>query len=455
MTKKYWGPVIVAMSLTLLAQLETHAQENSESSVNQFDVVPSYSQAFKENVAAAVAEHPRVFAAIAMRDEQRFQQNEARAGLYPQLEIGLTGRQRLADNFEDRFDNIDQRSLRDTAANVSITGRQLIYDGGSTKSKIASARHAFTAAHEEYSLEASTVALAAVEAHYHVLMQRLRRTYQQENVTRHREILDMVNIRFESGRGPNRDVTLMQSRLAIAETQQSRAQMDLEEATSYYMEVYSFAPENLERPILSYEFPKSENEALETGFLYNPMLVMASSQALSSKEYMNSIRAERMPSVSLELAATKYDLERVNRDYDVTGRLIVNYSLYNGGARSARISRSLKSYERSRHAEDNVHREVNREIKVSFQSMESHKRQVVTLEKARTASMINRDQTKEQFEVTGGSLFSLLEAEKEHHNAKEQHLRGMMDSDLSRYRLLGSMGTLLPALNIILQKDSE
>lgn len=454
MFRKYWGSCFVALSMTLLAQPEIQAQENTEVD-GQFDGVPSYTQTFKENVGIAVTEHPRTAAAIAMRDERRFQQNEARAGLFPQIEVGLTGRHRLADNFEDRFDNITQRSLRDTAANVSLTGRQLVYDGGSTSSKIASARHAFTAAHEEYSLEASSIALAAVEAHYYVLLQRLRRTYHQENVARHREILDMVGERFESGRGPNRDVTLMESRLAIAETEQSRAQMDLEEAMNYYMEIYSFAPENLKRPALSLDVPASENEALETGFLYNPLLVMASSQSLSSKEYMNSVRAERLPNVSVELAATKYDLERGNPDYDVTGRVVLNYALYNGGARSARISRSQKGYERSRHTEDNIHREVNREIKVAFQSVASHARQVVSLEKAMSASGINRDQTREQFEVTGGSLFNLLEAEKEHHNAKEQHLQGIIESDLSEYRLLHSMGTLLPALNILLTKDSQ
>lgn len=454
MIKKYWGSCFIAMSVTLLMQSEIQAQDATHV-YGQFDGMPAYTQTFKENVGIAVNEHPKTAAAIAMRDERRYEQNEARAALFPQIEVGLTGRHRIADNFEDRFDNITQRSLRDTAANVSLTGRQLVYDGGSTSSRIASARYAFTAAHEEYSLEASSVALAAVEAHYYVLLQRIRRTYHQENVGRHREILDMVVERFESGRGPNRDVTLMESRLAIAETEQSRAQMDLEEAMNFYFEVYSFAPENLKRPGLSLDIPATENEALETGFQYNPLLVMASSQSLSSKEYMNSVRAERLPSVSVELAATKYDLERGNPDYDVTGRLVLNYSLYNGGARSARISRSQKGYERSRYTEDNIHREVNRDIKVAFQSVNSHARQVVSLEKAMNASRINRDQTREQFEVTGGSLFNLLEAEKEHHNAKEQHLQGMIENDLSEYRLLHSMGTLLPALNILLKKDSE
>ena len=57
--------------------------------------------------------------------------------------------------------------------------------------------------------------------------------------------------------------------------------------------------------------------------------------------------------------------------------------------------------------------------------------------------------------MTGGSLFNLLEAEKEHHNAKEQHLRGVIDYDIAQFRLLDAMGTLLPTLNILIKKDSE
>jgi outer membrane protein, adhesin transport system len=448
MKKLNWGFGAVIMTTTMVQPLWSYAQDAGD-----FASTPSYSQTFKDNVQLAVSEHPRTSAALAMRDEQKYMENEARAALYPQIGVDLSGRHRLADNFEDRFDNINQRSLRDTAANVSLVGRQLLFDGGSTYSLISSARYAFTAAHEEYALESSAVTLGAVEAHYHVLFQRLRKDYHRENVMRHREILDMVQERFESGRGANQDVTLMESRLAIAETQSSRAEMDLEEATSRYEEAYNFSPVNLKRPEFSTNLPKSENEALEMGFQNSPLLVMASSRTMSSKEEVNAMKGERLPSLSLELAATKYDLERGNPDYDVTGRLILNYSLYNGGARSARISRTEKNFERSRHSEDNIHREVNRGIKVSFQSTQSQERQVLSLHKAMEASGINRDQTREQFEMTGGSLFSLLEAEKEHHSAREQYLSGMIEHDLSKYRLLDSMGTLLPALNVLLQEN--
>ncbi|MDG1021308.1 MAG: TolC family protein [Emcibacteraceae bacterium] len=444
--RQFFGTIII--SILISPVMVCQALESSD-----YSVVASYAQIFKENVQLAVSEHPRTSAALASREEQKYREDEARSALYPQIGVDLSGRHRLLNNFEDRFDNITQRSLRDTAANVSVVGRQLIYDGGSTYSRISSAKHAFTAAHEEYALEASAVALAAVEAHYYVLFQRMRKEYQAENVMRHREILDMVNQRFESGRGANQDVTLMESRLAIAETQSSRAELDLEEATSHYEEIYNFSPDNLKRPDFGVELPKSENEALEMGFQNSPLLVMASSRSLSSRDEVNAAKGERLPSLSVELAATKYDLERGTPDYDVTGRLLLNYSLYNGGARSARISRSQKNYERARHSEDNISREVNRGIKVSFQNMESQKRQLFSLEKAVSASRINRDQTREQFEVTGGSLFSLLEAEREHQSALEQHLSGLIETDLSVYRLLDSMGTLLPTLNVILERN--
>lgn len=445
----------IVISAIIIFQPQINAQENNITPDNNFDGKLAYTQIFKENIATAVAEHPRTAAARAMRDEQRYQEDEARAALYPQIGIDLNGRHRIVNNFEDRFDNITQRSLRDTAANVSLVGRQLLYDGGSTSSKIASARYAFSAANEEYGYESSAVALAAVEAHYYVLYERTRNEYHRENVARHREILEMVNERFKSGRGPNRDVTLMESRFASAETSAFRATMDLDEATSHYEEIYNFSPENIKHPEIGLKLPSDEIQALEIGFQNNRLLAAATSMSLSSKENMNAARSEQMPNVSLELAATKYDLERGNRDYDVTGRVLLNYSLYNGGARSARISRSAKNYEGARQNEENINREVNRSIKVAFQMAQSQVRQVISLEKAMTASRINRDQTREQFEVMGGSLFNLLEAEREHHSSREQYLGGTVEQALAEYRLLDVMGTLLPALNIILQKESE
>jgi len=391
--------------------LDSSGDSSGDGSV-QISSEPTYTQIFKENIRSAVDNNPRTASALAVRESFKFQQREAEAALYPTLDVGLSGRHRLLESFEDRFDNITERSRRQTSANVSITGRQLLYDGGETFSRINSARHAFGAAHGEYYLEASSVALVAIEAHYHVLFQRLRTGLHKKNVARHKQILGKMEVRFKSGRGTRLDVTLMEARLATSEADAIGAKRDLETSISEYEEIYGFFPGTLKRPEFSLNIPNNETEVLQQGLLSNPALSIATSRTMSAKENLSAEKQTRLPRLSMELTATKYDLERGNEDYDVTGRLVMNYNLYSGGARSARISRSLKNYQRTRHDEATVQREITRSIKVAYQNMKTQKNRVSALKKAKDAHKRNRDQFQIQFEATGGSLLSLLEAEK-------------------------------------------
>jgi len=452
---KSWGWGFCLLVGLNILPFEAQAQENSTNKAAAVETEVTYNQIFKDNIRAAVANHPRIAAVVAARDGQRFRQNEASAALYPQLEVGLSGRYRMADNFENRFDNINQRSQRDTSAQASLTGRQLLYDGGQTFSQIDSAKHAFSAAHEEYGLEASAVALLAIQSHYQVFFQSQRHILHRRNIERHRDLLNKVTLRFESGRGPSRDVALMEARLATAEAQASTVQKDMENAISRYEEIYGFLPHSLKQPEAILKIPQTMQEALETGFLNNRALSSAAARTLSLKEDLNASRAERLPHLTMEVAATKYDLDRGNDDYDVTGRLVMNYSLYNGGARSARISRSLKNYERERHQQARVKREVSRLIKTAYQDMQSQKRRIISLKKAQDANQRNRDQLKEQFEATGGSLFALLEAEKEYHQAQESYLGGNIENNIAQYQILDAMGILLSTLNIRLKKENQ
>lgn len=416
---------------------------------------PAYTQQFKENIQAAVENHPRTAAAIAQRDSYRFRQREARAGLYPTLDVGVSGRYRLAEDYELRADNITERSRRKQSARASLTGRQLLYDGGQTSSRIASAKHSFTAAHQEYDLTASQVALMAVEMHFQVTYQRDRQKLHGEIIADHKDMLGKVELRYKSGRGAQRDVALLQSRLALAEAEASSVRKNLEASLSQYEEIYGFAPETLKNPQIALNIPPTLGAALETGFQYSPSLSRASAMTQASKSGMAAEKADRLPHLSLELAATKYDLDRGNDDYDVTGQLVVNYNLYSGGATTARIARSLKDYDRARHQETETNRRVTREIKVAYQNISSHNDRVAALKRATDASLRNSQQLLEQFEATGGSLLSLLEAKKDYYQAREQYMASLVEKDILHYSLLDVMGTLNSTLNIRLNKAEE
>ncbi|MBT5185895.1 MAG: TolC family protein [Kordiimonadaceae bacterium] len=434
------------LAFTISLVLGASAQDN-------INTQPSYTVIFKEKVAQAVQNHPQASAAIAARDSEKFRQREARAGLYPTLDMDFSGRYRMSESFEDRFDNIVERSRRKSSAYASLIGRQLLYDSGQTSSRIDSAKHAFSAAHGEYSLTASAIALLAVEVHFDVLFQTERNQLHDRIISDHNEMLEKVKLRFESGRGLSRDVALLEARVALAEADRSYAKKDYFTMISEYEKVYGFKAENLQIPMLSHVLPKSMNEALEIGFVNSQSISVASAQSLSAKSSVNAEKADLLPHLSVELAATKYDVDRFNPDYDVTGRLVLNYNLYSGGATTARISRSMRDYDRARHQEDEARRQLDRDIKVAFQDMNLQQERVDALEKATSASKRNSDQLLVQFEATGGSLLSLLEAKKDYYSALEQHLSAVSEQNILSYRLLDVMGTLLQTLNVRLDTD--
>lgn len=434
-------------------QIKANADQKQSDPVYQS--VLAYTQIFKENIQAAVANHPGTAAAIALRNSFRYRQREAEAARYPTLDVGLSGRYRIVKNFEDRFDNITERSRRDTSANISLIGRKSLYDAGRTSSLVASAKHSFSAAQEEYGQTVSSIALIAVESHFQVFFQRMRQKMHQEIVTDHRRTLAKVRIRFESGRGPERDVALLESRLALAQADGLSARKNLEQTVSQYEEIYGFLPETIKRPEIISGIPDSLAGVMELGFQNNPSLSIAHSVVRASKSDMAAEKAELLPQLSLEFAATKYDLDQGNSDYDVTGRLTMNYNLYSGGATTARIARARTDYERARHDEIRTHRRVRREIKVAYQNIQPQDNRVLALKKATVASRRHSEQLLERFETTGGSLLSLLEARKDYYQAREQYMAALIEKDILRYRLLDAVGILNSKLNIRLNKASE
>ncbi len=133
----------------------------------------------------------------------------------------------------------------------------------------------------------------------------------------------------------------------------------------------------------------------------------------------------------------------------------MNYNLYDGGSRSARIAGLIKNYEKSRYEQDLAHRKASREIKVLYQALQSQEIQVKAYRNASQASKKNSELLLEQFEATGGSLLSLLESKKEYYQTQEKYILSMIEYDIAKYRLLDIMGTLNSTLNIKLSKVVE
>ncbi|MFC7050903.1 TolC family protein [Emcibacter nanhaiensis] len=438
---------VILSLLILLAAGAVQAEENVPETT-LFAPAPGYTASFKTLLQDVVENHPRIKSSLSYRNSVKDEEREEKAALYPQVDVGVDGRYRFLDNYDNTLENFDELNDPTTHVDAYVTVSQKVFDGGATFRKIDRARYAYAAAHADYEVQASEVVLTAIEAHYNYLVRGIIGRIREEALQRHRKILEFAQERFERGVGANRDVALARARLALAEQNLLANKIDFAEAAGLYEEIFGTPPANVKRPDIALSLPTSQEDALKLGLLNSPLLSSATSQVMASRASMESEEASRWPGLSLQVTGTRYDLDRDSNDYDVQARLQMNYALYTGGAQTARIKRSTNQYAQARANEETIHREFSRQLKVSWEKVENQKLRVMSQEKSVEANRLSRDLFQEQFETTGGSILSLLEAEDDYRNSLESYVQGLMDQELFQYQLLHDMGTLLSYLNL-------
>ncbi|RME68503.1 MAG: hypothetical protein D6782_01035 [Alphaproteobacteria bacterium] len=404
--------------------------------------------AFAARIGAAVNQHPAVLAAIAAQRAARQARREARAAFRPSLDLNLTGDGSIAREFEDDFDNIVERSRPRARANATLSGNQLLYDAGGTSARVEGAEARIGESEQAVLTAAVDVALAAVAAYHQVVESRALIMLGEEFAGRHRDILAQVEQRFREGVGARRDVARVEARLADAEARLSGFERSLAEAESRYLELFREAPPPLLLPAPVASAASSEDEAIALAVGNNPDVEAARYRAEAAAKDYRAERAGALPSVSLGIDATKFDLGEERTDFDIRGRVVMRYNLYTGGAQSARMAQALQRWRQTQHDEERARREVERDVTIAFRTRAVLARRVEVLERALRANADARAIYLEQFRVARGTLLDVLEAEDDYFNAAVVYLRGLIEAEMARFRLLAQTGELLDKLDI-------
>lgn len=447
-------PSVIAFTLGLVfGAPSAHAVDAGDLIARHLPRDPAFTVSFLESLRASVASHPRVLGADAAREEQSYRRREALGELYPQVSVDLDGRQRLASDFGDRFDNVVERSQPETSVDARLTARQHLFDGGGVRHRVRSARDAVSAAQASLMQELSEISLRALMAQYDVALGAAEVALRGVQLSDYRTIRDKVATRYESGRGTRRDVSLAEARLATAEAQHLEAELRLEAARARYREIFGALPSAHKRPAIALDLPATADSAEQAAALNSPRLEEAGYQASSSRESYEAQEGDLFPRLSFEVSATKFDIEEGNQDYDVAGRLVLNYDFYTGGIRGARIDQARQQYARARFEETAVQREVFRDVRIAFDDAARKDRQIAILARAYVANRDSRQLFLEQFEATGGGLLELFEAGDDYYRAATDYLAGVAGADIARFRLAHEMGTLTQTLGVHLNGE--
>lgn len=423
-------------------------------SVSTALVMPGQSQAasISDSMTRALSSHPQIKAGEASREQADRNVWEQKAGFFPTLSLNAQ---------DGRLHNNDKTTRANTANNgaaswmgegtVRLT--QPLFDGFGTVNRYHSAQNRHSAMSYDLKGTAEEVAVRAARAHL--------------NLMRTKELLSLASKFLSDIEARRESIALMvkggaadEAELLQADeirTGVRNARLGYEEAyrqaEADYIEVAGGMPET------ALEFgdskwnnfvPPTLEEAVTRGVNGNPNILAATKQVASSRDDVGAEKSGLIPRLDAELSYMKQD------QLDVVGgettsaqamlKMAWNFSI--GGGQIARIERSQQQEAETVARRQGVIRNVERNIRQKYASMQIIDQQLALLTDRASASKKILENFTAQFEGGKQTHLQLIAANSKVLDAETSLTDARYRQLLSRFELLNAMGMLRDAFGI-------
>lgn len=400
----------------------------------------------QDAVQQTISSHPRVLGA--QTREQAAQQDirAAWGGYLPRVDLaGAIGWER-SDNPGTRATGHNHRDL--TRRESSILLSQLLFDGGKTSNTVRQAKAEGQAARYQIAETQETLGFEAAQAYLNVIRHRKVVSIAAKEVAAHRITVDKVRRRLTAGAGRKSELTLAQSRLALAESRHEQAKGQLLDANDTYIRVVGeAAPSQMSVPYLP-NTPASLEQAQRIAMEINPSIAAVDAEYAGRQAAVGVAKSTFYPRITADVSYSYGDeLDGVKgHNEDVNALVRGTYNIYRGGSDAALVRSAIFRKQDTQYAIEDVRRLVNQDVALAWNGLVTAKNRVPDLRNHNDKSKAVLMAYRKQFKLGQRTLFDLLNAEIEYYDAWEALVNGQFDVQVQTYRLLSAMGNLVPTL---------
>ncbi|THF54996.1 TolC family outer membrane protein [Pseudothauera rhizosphaerae] len=404
-------------------------------------------EALRDAARSAVVANPEVQAGWHAFRASEEEQDVARGGYLPQLDLtASTGRERRTrpglgtDSYSHR--------------NATLSLNQMVYDGFFTRSEVARLGHAKLARYFELVDASENAALEALRAYADVLRYRELVRLAQENYVQHRQIHQQIAERTGAGVGRRVDLEQATGRLALAESNLLTEVSNLHDVSARYQRIVgSTPPEELPAagPRLgSGPLPAGVAGALREAFAASPALAAAQQNVQSGQAQVDARRAAYHPRLDLRASqAVDRNLENVSgTSRDGVVALVLTYNLFRGGSDAARIRQAGEALNQAKDLREKACRDLRQTLSIAYNDVQRLEEQLRYLDQHQLSIEKAREAYRRQFDIGQRTLLDLLDTENEYFQARRAYVAAATDQFVAQARTLAGMGHLLRALNV-------
>jgi adhesin transport system outer membrane protein len=402
----------------------------------------------RQRIRAAVLAHPEVRLAAEQQQTATQVTREAFAGFLPQVSTNVDAGRRSVDLVSTPWSFVPAHDEK--SRSVGIVARQLLYDFGAVGGRVDAQTSRETAADAKSEARRSELALRALSAWHEVFRARQIVNLSSVNRLSRQQILSFIEEREQLGGSSRSDVLRVRARLSDAQAALVFAQSRLDAAEATYREVFDATPPA--------DLPLPEIVALDLARFadvarlaqQNALIAEAQAQSDAARYDAKSAAASMLPSVHLEVSATRRDMggEGVVPGVDKAALVVFRHNLYSGGAEAARARQAEHRATESKFEEDNLRRQLERAITQTIADVKNSNAVVAARKETVQVAALAFEAVREQFAFRRGTLLDLLRAQEDLYLAGRDMIDGVVDHALARYRLLHLGMDLVPMFEI-------
>lgn len=406
----------------------------------------SSASTLKDVIALALERHPQILAARARVREAIAGIDVAKANGKFQLDgnygFGYGGTSQTTVPLDETL--IDNQHLTKQWRNeLTLSGKQLIYDFGATESGVM--RAVSLRSSEEYNLAAKVddIALSVAEAYMKVVEARELSRLNKDNIEALQKIQDLVIANQTNGNGTIADVKRVEARLVDAKTVAADTEAELQNAIDRFRRLVKEEPGQLQpMPVLTSFIPKSPSLALEILPHSSVHLLSIDASIRSIEMELKQKKQSNMPQLVLQTDTTSklYSGLKDKNDFDVRALLNLNYKFIDGGLADAQLSQILARLDQEQQRYSFDRDEAEADLRQLFNAIDASHGKSQSLAEGVDASAKARELYTEQFRGGKRTLFELLDIQTAYFMATRNQIVNFFEEQRAVYAVLKALG---------------
>ena len=403
----------------------------------------------------AISNNPEVTARYNALRAAANEVDVARGGYLPQVNLnGSLGRDR------DDIGNRTPQTANVNRSGIALSVNQMLWDGLATKKEVERLGHARLTRYFEFLSATEDTALEASRAYIDVLRFRRLVSLAEDNYVQHKYAHNQLQTKVKAGVGRGVDSEQANARLALADSNLTTEVANLHDVSARYMRVVGEAPEatlGSPKDVLTKNLSASNADAVTQALARNTAISATIENVRSVQAQAASRNSAFQPKIEARArAAGGKNLDGVvTQRRDMSGEVVLNWNLYNGGSDQARVRQFADLLNQAEDQRDKICRDVRQTTAIAQNDITKLQAQLVALDRNVLAIEKARDAYRQQFDIGQRSLLDLLNAENELYTAKRAYANAEHDLLLAQARTHASTNTLVSTLGLSRTDDGS